>query len=78
MGTVVTPVRSRATADFAADGRSAVIASSFGDVYVWNTSLDHTVEFACRLAGCDRNRQAEWQENFGDRPYQETCPAATS
>ncbi len=76
LGTVVMPVRATATADFAADGRSAVIVSPFAGVYVWDTSLDHALEFACRLAGRDLT-QVEWQESFGDRPYEETCPAAT-
>ena len=76
LGTVVMPVRVRATADFAADGHSAVIVSDVAGVYLWDTSIDHALEFACRLAGRDLT-QVEWRESFGDRPYEETCPAAT-
>ncbi len=45
-----------------------------GPVYEWDTRADSVIDFACRVADRDFT-EAEWQEIFGDRPYQETCPA---
>ncbi len=64
-----------AVSQFLADGQSVLIADEFeGAVYRWDTSPDYALEFACRLAGRDLT-EGEWAEQFGDRPFQETCPS---
>jgi WD40 repeat protein len=72
LGTVLLPERVTAEAEFASDGHTIVIASGYGSVYLWDPSMSHARMFACRLAGRDFTR-VEWEEAFGDRPYQETC-----
>jgi WD40 repeat protein len=54
------------------DGR-LIIPTTDGSVYVWDPSLRHAEEFACRLAGRDLT-QDEWSQAFGDRPYEPACP----
>ncbi|HKE68271.1 MAG TPA: hypothetical protein VKB55_03400, partial [Nocardioidaceae bacterium] len=44
-----------------------------GPVYQWNTRIDDAIAYACRMAGRDFTEE-EWATEFGDRPYQETCP----
>ena len=57
---------------YAADGR-VLAATRFGDVYVWDTSADAAVGYACRVAGRDLTRQ-EWVDAFGDEvPYRSVC-----
>jgi WD40 repeat protein len=71
---LVTPER-LLLAGFGKDPYTVLIATLFGGpVYEWNTRGDYAIDFACRNAGRDLTK-AEWQENFGDRPYQKTCPA---
>jgi WD40 repeat protein len=72
LGTVRLPERVTASAEFASDGHTVVIATDYGSVYLWDTSVSHASRFACRLAGRDFTR-VEWGEAFGNRPYQETC-----
>jgi WD40 repeat protein len=70
---VVTPDR-LLFAGFGKDPYAVLIATAWGGpVYEWNTREDYAIHFACRIAGRDLTK-AEWRENFGDRPYQETCP----
>jgi WD40 repeat protein/DNA-binding SARP family transcriptional activator len=70
---VVTPQRFN-EAGFRKDPNSVLIAPLWGGpVYEWDTRVESALDFACRVAGRDFT-DAEWQENFGDRPYQETCP----
>jgi WD40 repeat protein len=70
---VVTPER-LLHAGFGKDPDSVLIATGWGGpVYEWNTRGDYAIDFACRIAGRDLTK-AEWRENFGDRPYQETGP----
>jgi WD40 repeat protein/DNA-binding SARP family transcriptional activator/energy-coupling factor transporter ATP-binding protein EcfA2 len=73
LGTVLLPERVVAEAEFASDGHTVVIATGYGSVYLWDPSVSHARLFACKLAGRDFTR-IEWEEAFGDRPYQETCP----
>ena len=71
---VVTP-ELFSVADFLADGHSVLIAASWeGGVYRWDTRLENAIDFACRLAGRDLT-EAEWAEQFGNRPYRQTCPS---
>ena len=44
-----------------------------GQVYAWDTSLEHAVDVACRAAGRDLTRD-EWAQAFPDRPYRAVCP----
>jgi hypothetical protein len=62
------------TAVFEDPASSVLIATNGnGPVWRWDTDIDRAVEFACRVAGRDFT-EAEWTEQFGTRPYQETCP----
>ncbi len=71
---LTTPVR-LPQAGFGANEDSVLIAGLWGGpVYQWDPDSDYAVDFACRVAGRDLT-EAEWRDNFGDRPYQETCPA---
>ncbi len=64
-----------AVSQFAADGRSVLVADAYqGSLHHWKTHPDHAIRFACQAAGRDLTK-AEWAEQFGDRPYQETCPS---
>jgi hypothetical protein len=45
-----------------------------GPVLEWDTRVEDAVDFACAVAGRDFT-QAEWTEQFGDRPYQQACPS---
>jgi WD40 repeat protein len=54
------------------DGR-IVVPTTSGSVFVWDPSLQHAEDFACRLAGRDLSRE-EWAQSFGDRPFIPTCP----
>ena len=51
-----------------------MIASDTDGLYYWDTRTKAAIDFACRLAGRDLT-QAEWQQTFGGRPWQPTCPA---
>ncbi len=55
-----------------ADG-SLLLTTMAGQVYAWDTNLEHAVDVACRAAGRDLTRE-EWAEAFPDRPYQSVCP----
>ena len=57
------------------DERDTVLIAPLwaGAVYAWDTSPDHAVEFACRVAGRDFTEE-EWADHFGDRPFRQTCP----
>ena len=71
---VVTPDL-HSSAQFLDDGRSVLIADGYEkSVHRWDTRPGYAVDFACRMAGRDLTK-AEWAEQFGDRPFQETCPA---
>ncbi|MBA3781424.1 MAG: winged helix-turn-helix domain-containing protein [Nocardioides sp.] len=70
---VLTP-QPATTAGFREDPDSVLIATeSDGPVYVWDTDVERAVDFACLVAGRGFT-EAEWSAQFGDRPYQETCP----
>jgi WD40 repeat protein len=77
LGTVTSPARIPASAEFLPDGRTVLIASYDESLYLWDTRFEHAIHFACQLAG--RNlTESEWRENFGDRPYRQTCPSESS
>jgi WD40 repeat protein len=63
-----------ASADFVGGLDAVTIASFDGRIFRWNTSVEHTLEYACQMAGRNLS-QDEWQNNYGDRPYQQTCPS---
>ena len=64
-------------ATFTNDGDTVLIAPLWsGAVFEWDTRPDHAVAFACRVAGRDFS-EAEWADQFGDRPYQHVCPPPT-
>ena len=66
---------------FLADGHTVMFTVMFtensgGAVYTMDTRPEHWIEVACAIAG--RNlTEAEWSHAFADRPYRETCPAAS-
>ena len=70
---VVAP-ESFVTAGFGADTDSVLISPAWGGpVYRWDTSVETALDFACEAAGRDFTDE-EWRQQFGDRPYEETCP----
>jgi WD40 repeat protein len=73
LGSVLLPEKVASLATFGADGRTILIATDSGGLYYWDTSTAHALEFACRLAGRDLT-EPEWQQSFGARPWQPTCP----
>ena len=71
---VVAPQRFNEAA-FRHDRNSVLIAPLWGGpVQEWDTRVDSALEFACRVAGRDLT-EAEWTEQFGDRPYRHVCSA---
>ena len=73
IGSIVNPERNLAGVAFKPDGKTVLIAPLTDSFYEWDTSLVHTIEFACTMVGRDATRE-EWRDWFGDRPYQATCP----
>jgi hypothetical protein len=53
-----------AMVDFLPDGHSLVIATREGEVFTWDTRLDHWITHACAIAGRDLTED-EWAT---DRP----------
>ena len=69
---VVVPQRFN-EAGFRKDPSSVLIAPLWGGpVYEWDTRVESALAFACRVAGRDFT-EAEWTEEFGDRPHQHVC-----
>ncbi len=62
-----------AVAQFLPDRHSVLIAQFDGDLYRWDTRVDHAIDFACAMAGRDLTR-TEWADSLGDRRYRATCP----
>jgi WD40 repeat protein/DNA-binding SARP family transcriptional activator len=68
----VVPQRTNEAA-FGTDPNSVLIAPLFGGpVLQWDTRIENALDFACRVAGRDFT-QAEWTEQFGDRPHPRVC-----
>ena len=61
---------------FGTEPDRVLIANNWGDgpVFEWDTNVERSLAFACRVAGRDFT-EVEWQANFGSRPFQETCPS---
>ena len=55
-----------------ADG-SLLLTSMAGQVYSWDTTLEHAIAFACQAAGRDLTR-AEWGQAFPGRSFRSVCP----
>ena len=69
---VATPQRFN-EAGFGREPNSVLIAPlEGGPVQMWDTRVQSALDFACRVAGRDFT-EAEWVEQFGDRPYQRVC-----
>ncbi len=69
---VATPERFT-VASFGQDTAVVLIVGEFGGpILRWNTVPEHAAEFACRVAGRDIT-EAEWTDQFSDRPYQHIC-----
>ncbi len=49
------------------------IAAYDGSTYRWDTRIDQTIAYACTMAGRNLTND-EWNQAFGDRPYEKTCP----
>jgi WD40 repeat protein len=65
--------RPYAAAAFTAGGHEARIVEWWsGQVWTWPLDLDPVVAYACRAAGRELTPE-EWQDQFGDRPYQPVC-----
>ena len=58
---------------FLPDGKTLLLTPYTDSFYLWDTSVSHAVEFACRASAGDFD-EVEWESWFGSRPYQETCP----
>ncbi len=52
--------------------RTVLIASADGSAYEWDTSLEHALDVACRVAGGGLTGQ-EWDELLPRQPYLPTC-----
>ena len=62
------------TAGFLPGEDSVLVSDAFGGpAYRWNTDPEAAADFACKAAGRDLDPE-EWRDNFGDRPYEATCP----
>jgi WD40 repeat protein len=72
LGTVFPGPNVPVFARFLPDDQGLLIATSRGDVYAWNTSLEYWIDFACTVAGRDLTRD-EWRATLGKRPYRPTC-----
>jgi WD40 repeat protein len=73
LGSIVMPEETLMNLAFLPDGETLLLAPYTDSLYLWDTSGDHAVEFACRASAGDLD-EAEWATWFGNRPYQETCP----
>jgi WD40 repeat protein len=58
------------------DGNTVLIASQDGTISTWDTTVQHSLETACRIAGRNLTRD-EWHDVLGNRTYQESCPGAS-
>jgi WD40 repeat protein len=73
LGLVRIPEAIPSSVEFRDDGLTVSIVGYTDSVYLWDTSTETPLEYACTLAG--RNfTQEEWQTYFDDRPYIRTCP----
>ncbi|HET6561354.1 MAG TPA: BTAD domain-containing putative transcriptional regulator [Marmoricola sp.] len=61
-----------ASAVFLADSRTVSIVGWDGATYQWQTSLQHALDVACRVAGGGLSRE-EWATVLPEQPYQATC-----
>ena len=75
LGRVVTQTQTGGWADFMEDGQTVIMAAIDQTGYVWDTRVEHAIDFACQMAGRDLST-TEWRETFGDRPFEKTCPQA--
>lgn len=70
----IAPSKAPTEAGFETDPNTVLITPiPGGPVYERDTRIDDAIAYACRMAGRDFT-QAEWATEFGDRPYQRTCP----
>jgi WD40 repeat protein len=76
LGTVSTSPEGKSVAvspRFSGGSDIVTIVAYDGKTYEWDTRLEQTIAHACAMAG--RNLTAdEWNQAFGDRPYEQTCP----
>jgi WD40 repeat protein len=76
LGTIAaseSPAPVRVSPSFFGNSDTVIIATYDGRTYRWDTRPNHTISYACAMAG--RNlTQSEWTEAFGGRPYETTCP----
>ena len=78
LGTVVVPAETDAVpVSPAFTGEDHVTLASYdGRVYQWDTDFEHTLAFACQMAG--RNlTPSEWERALPDLRYEETCPPSS-
>jgi WD40 repeat protein len=54
-------------------GHTIATGTADGAVQFWDVRPEHSVEFACSVAGRSLSVN-EWRDAFGDRAYRETCP----
>jgi WD40 repeat protein/DNA-binding SARP family transcriptional activator len=73
MNNLLVPEQVLSNVAFLSGGESLLIAPYTDSFYVWDTSAEHAVEFACRASAGDLD-ESDWEGWFGSRPYQETCP----
>lgn len=75
LGRVTLPTPGLVSAEFRPDGTVLIVPwGPEAAVYVWDPSPERAADFACRVVGREMTQQ-EWRDHFGDRPYQDPCPA---
>jgi len=73
LATVHAPGDPYVSADFVDDHTVLISEWTGARAWTWDTRLEPALKLACQAAGRDLTEQ-EWRDNFGDRPYEETCP----
>jgi WD40 repeat protein len=72
-GSILMPEETLMNFVFLPDDTTLLLAPYTDSLYLWDTSAEHAVEFACRASAGDFD-ETDWKTWFGSRPYQETCP----
>jgi WD40 repeat protein len=62
-----------AVSNFAPDG-TIVVATFNGNIFRWDPSSTHALDFACSITGRGLSSE-EWTEVFPGRGWRQTCPA---
>ncbi|MBF4765691.1 winged helix-turn-helix domain-containing protein [Nocardioides islandensis] len=71
--TVQEPHESFASAQIRPGTSEVWFYGSGTQAYVWDTRLDRSIDYACRMAGRDLTAD-EWTTYLGDREHEQACP----